>query len=362
MKLSEIKILHITNNLGYGGVQKIIYQLCKLTKSNFEKIKVASAGGIYVEKLLNLDVEHFLIPDLSTKNFKEVVKIIKILNTIVKSNSINVIHCHHRMAVFYAKIISKFQNIKIIYNNHTIYSDRPKSTHFILKNVNIIADGVQAKNNVVNFFKISQNKITTINNAVDQYDGIYKEINEIKEKKSNGDFIVMNASRLHPQKGINYFIDAAEILIKKNYNISFFIVGDGPLKSEMVNLVNSKKLNQDITFLGFRQDIKNVISQSDVLVLTSVYEGLPLTPMEAFSVKKPVIGTDIDGTREVITNEYNGFLADNMNPDSIANKIEKLYLDKDKLVILGQNAYSTYLKKFSLDNFFEAYLDYYSKI
>lgn len=361
MKLSKISILHVTNNLGFGGVQKIIYQLCDATRDSFKNIKVASTGGVYVDRLKGIGIEHYDIPDLSTKNPINMLKIVRILTKIVKENHINVIHCHHRMAVFYAKLIPV--KVKIVYNNHTIYSDKAKSTHRILKNVDIIADGVKARKNVTDFFGIKdENRITTINNAVDAYDGYYEEIKEITEAREEGKFIVMNSARLHPQKGMKYFVEAADILVKKGCEITFFIVGDGPLKEEIKGLVKEKKLEKNVIFLGFRKDIKNTISQCDLLVLTSVYEGLPLTPMEAFSVKKAVVATDIDGTREVVENGYNGLLAETENPLDIAEKIETMYRNREVLNKYCENAYQTYLDKFSIETFSKEYLTFYKKL
>ena len=113
---------------------------------------------------------------------------------------------HHRMAVLYAKMLHS--KAKIIYNNHTIYSDKPLLTHYLLKGIDIVADGIQAKANVTDYFKIRKGNIYVINNAVDDYDGDYCEIEEIAKAKKNGSFIVMNSARLHPQKGMNYFVDA----------------------------------------------------------------------------------------------------------------------------------------------------------
>lgn len=357
MKISNIRILHITNNLEYGGVQKIIFQLCNGTKDSFDKVIVASTGGVYVQRLKEIGIDHFQIPDVSSKNPKDVIQIIRTLDRLIKKYNINIIHCHHRMAVLFAKFFSG--KVKIIYNNHTIYSDKPLLTHFVLSGIDIIADGVQAKKNVTDYFGIPDENVTIINNAVDEYDGEYSEIPEIAQRKKRGDFIVLNSARLHPQKGMNYYIDAARILIDKGYNISFFIVGDGQLRGEIEKQIEELCLGNYVTLLGFRKDIKNVIKQADVLVLTSVYEGLPLTPMEAFSVSRAAIGTDIAGTREVISDGVNGLLAETKNPVSIAAQIERLYLDRELLSKLDANAYKTFIEEFSSKPFIERYNHFY---
>ena len=360
MELSKIRVLHITNGLNYGGVQKIIYQLCLGTKDTFDKVMVASIGGVYVEKLNVIGIEHVTIPDIVEKNPFQVLKTLNIIKKIVKDNRINVIHCHHRMAVFYAKLVGG--NIKIIYNNHTIYSDKQRFSHYVLNNVNLIADGVKAKDNLVDFFCLDEKRITVINNAVDEFDGVETDIPEISDARKQGYFIVMNSARLHPQKGMHYYVDAAKILITEGCKIKFFIVGDGNLRSDLESQVRSLGLDNDVCFLGFRKDIKSTIKQADVLVLTSVYEGLPLTPMEAFSVGTPVVATDIDGTREVIKDGVNGILVETQNPESIASGIKTFYDNPDLIKLYSENAYKSYYEDFSIGKFSERYLEFYSNL
>ena len=360
MTISNIRILHITNNLGYGGVQKIIYQLCEGTKDSFDKVVVASCGGVYVHRLQNIGVDHYTIPDVSTKSPREIMQIIKVLDKVIEENNINVIQCHHRMALLFAK---RYKNkVKIIYNNHTTYSNKALLTHHLLKNVDIIAVGKQAKRNVTEYFKVSDNKIVVINNTVDAYKGDFNEVAEMTQRRRNGDFIVLNVGRMHPQKAMNYYIDAAKILVDKGYNISFFIAGDGPLRKEIEQQIHSLNLEKNVVLLGFRKDVPNVISQADVMVMTSIYEGLPLTPLEAFSVKKAVIGTNIEGTNEVIVDGYNGLLAESRNAESIAEKIERVYLNRDLLEKYNENAFATYVNKFSPQKFIEQYLNYYKNL
>ncbi|MCM1044069.1 MAG: glycosyltransferase family 4 protein [Candidatus Gastranaerophilales bacterium] len=360
MILRSIKVLHLTNTLGYGGVEKIVYQLCMGTKDKFQEVVVVSGGGAFAERLQENGVQHYIIPDLSTKNPVEIYKIIKEIKHIVKKHNINMIHCHHRMAVLFAKIAC--HGIKIIYNNHTIYSDKRILSHFVLQNVNIIADGQQAKVNVVDYFKIADEKITIINNAVDADDGFFSEVPEIRREKDKGNFIVLNSSRLHPQKGIFYYLEAAKILKEKGFSISFFIVGDGEQRLKVEEYIKVNNLKDCVFMLGFRKDIKNVIKQVDVLVLTSVYEGLPLTPMEAFSVKRSVIATNIDGTREVVEDGYNGLLAEPCNPDSVAQKIQMLFENRVLLQKCSDGAIETYRSKFCLGVFINEYIKYYESL
>ena len=359
MELKDANILHITNGLGYGGVQKVIVQLCETTKPSFNKITVCADNGVHVQELEKMGIKYYRIPDMEKKDIKTILTIIKTIRKIVKEEKIDIIHCHHRMAVLYSKLACKKT---IIYNNHTIYDNKPKLTQLTLKNVHVIADGLKVKDNVCDFFKVPESQVDVIYNAVDDYDGKVERIDEIQKAKEEGYFIVGNSGRLHPQKGMEYFVRAVEVVKKTHPMIKFFIIGDGELRKDIENLINKLGLENNITLLGFRSDIKNTISQLDVLVLTSIYEGLPLTPMEAFSVSKAVIATNIDGTREVVEDGYNGILVESKNPESIAEAIVRVYEDRKLLETLNENSRKTFENKFSLEIFEKEYLNYYNNL
>ena len=109
--------------------KKLSTKFATLTKESVSGVYVASCGGVYVNRLKQIGVEHFTIPDVSSKSPKDVVEIIHELAKIVRERHINIIQCHHRMAVLFARMIHA--NAQIVYVNHTTYSDRAKLTHWI---------------------------------------------------------------------------------------------------------------------------------------------------------------------------------------------------------------------------------------
>ena len=114
--------------------------------------------------------------------------------------------------------------------------------------------------------------------------------------------------------------------------------------------------------MGYRNDIQNIISQVDLVVLSSLWEGLPLTPIEAFSVAKPVVATSVDGTVEIVKDGINGLLVQPKSSEQLADKIIYLLNNDDKLQYLGKNALDIYNKEFSFEIFAQKYINYYERI
>lgn len=357
-----MNILYFTRNMGVGGTEKVILQLTELMIQSSNNVIICSSGGENVELAKKIGAKHCIIQDIQQKNPISIIKNFIKLYRIIKYEQVNVVHTHHRMAAFYTKILSFFCNFTFIHTAHNTFYDKRRLTRFSLDNVELIAVGEQVKLNLINEYGLKPSKISVIYNAVPEDNSVVETIPEIEKYKKAGYFTVGNIGRLSEQKGMEYFIEAANILVSKlNKNMKFFIIGDGEDRIKLESLIESYNLENSVFLLGYRKDVLNLMKQLDVIVLTSLWEGLPLTPIEAFSVKKTVIGTEVDGTPEIIKNNYNGLLIPSKNIEKICENI--LYLQENEEVKkrFESNAYLTYIDKFSFDSFEKKYYEYYKR-
>lgn len=358
MELKKQNILFFPRTMGLGGTENVVLQLCDILNPMVNKIIVCSCGGIHVKTLETMGIKHYLIPDITDRKISTVLKTIYTLKKIIKKENITIIHSHHRMAALYSNLISNKEIIKIA-NAHNVFFDKKIMTKISYNNTNIIAVGENVKKNLVNDFKIDENNIQVIYNSVKDFTEEIKEIKIIQEEKYKGNYLIGNIGRLTKQKGMEYFIDAAELVIKKISNTKFFIIGEGEDREILEKKVKKKGLEKFIFFLGYRSDIQNVISQLDFIVLSSLWEGLPLTPIEAYSVGKTVVGTCVDGTPEIIHNDIDGYLVEPKNIISLANKMAYLIENPEKKKDLEKAAKKTFKKNFSFQKMKEEYIKYY---
>lgn len=226
--MNELKVLHISRTMGQGGAEKIVFQLCS---HKFDRVTqmVASTGGHYSD-LLNkgYQVKQFKIPDVDSKNPVIMFKTFFLLIFIVIKYKINVVHTHHRMAAFYARIIKiVFRNLTIIYTAHNVFNDKKQLTNFALRKAKIISVGDSVKKNLCEYFKINGHNVKIIYNSVD----VPKTMNKIgciTSLEKNGIVAVGFIGRLTTQKGVDTFIKAIGIANEiSSKNIHGFIVGDG---------------------------------------------------------------------------------------------------------------------------------------
>lgn len=360
-KKCKQNILLFTRTMGQGGTENVVLQLCEILKSQKYNVIVGSCGGVNETKLKELGIKHYMFPDITQKSPKSILEVIKQLKHIVKTEHITIIHSHHRMAAFYTELLFRKNVIKVA-SAHNTFTDKRWLTKFAYHNTHVIAVGESVKENLVSFFDLKRNQISVIHNTVKSFDGNPTVIKEFKEAKDAGYILVGNIGRLSDQKGMSYFIQASVKVLSVCPKTKFFIIGSGELEADLKAQVKKLLPVGTLVFLGYRSDIQNVMSQLDFVVLSSLWEGFPLTPIEAFSVGKTVVATNVDGTPEIVADRKNGLLVKPKDVDGLANAMIEIIEKKDERKQFEAAAYMRYQKKFSFEEMAKKYINFYKQL
>lgn len=362
MDLKKQNILFFTRTMGLGGTENIVLQLCEIFKGKVNKIVVCSHGGVKETVLKKLGIRHYTISDIENKDPATVVKTLSMVSSIIANEKITVIHSHHRMAAFYSNAIPDARNCVKIATVHNTFFDKRFLTKLAYRNTHLVACGEMVKQNLCGYYGLPSAQVAVVPNAVKEFTGKICSVGVLSKYREEGCFLIGNVGRLSPQKGMEYFIQAAPEILEKYPKTKFFIIGDGEEKKRLMELVSSLSLINDVFFLGYRTDIQNVMSQLDLIVLSSLWEGLPLTPLEAFSVGKTVVGTAVDGTPEIIRDNVNGCLVAPKDSHAIAEKVILLQEKADLRIRLERNALLCFKKNFSIYAFRKAYVRLYEEL
>jgi len=146
--------------------------------------------------------------------------------------------------------------------------------------------------------------------------------------------------RLVPIKGHKYFLDAAKIISSQftvhSSQLKFVIVGDGELREELEDYTKKLGIANDIIFTGFRQDLPKIYCDLDIVALTSLNEGTPVSVIEAMAAGKPVVATNVGGVSSIVKNNINGFLVNPQDVQALSDAIMKLLKDSDLRQKMGR--------------------------
>ncbi|MDE6013406.1 MAG: glycosyltransferase [Anaeroplasmataceae bacterium] len=276
------------------------------------------------------------------------------IKKLIKKEKYDIIHTHHRMAAFYISLI-KPKGCKLIHTMHNAFSDKIKFTNFALKRFEVVACGNTVYDSIINNYSL-KNVRTIVNGIDNRFE--YNSISKIEQMKQNGKHVLGFVGRLNEQKGVDVLIKAVKELIFEDDNYHLLVYGTGELENDLNHLVVENNLKDYVSFEGFTDNPLNVISQLDCYILPSRWEGLPLGILEAFSVKTPVIASNIKENSELV-NENTGFLFEKDNPLDLKNTIKICMENNNDSKIKA--AFELYSSKYLMDNFMKGYLDIYEE-
>ncbi len=375
--MKRIKVLLIVNRYNSGGICNQIKLL--IDNMDEKKFDILIIGG-NIEKNETFDRELFenikfetkLVPhmyrNISLKN--DIQSIIYTIGIINKFQP-DIIHSHAAKAGLLARISAIFANCnpKVIHTYHGNvfegYFSKSKSYLFILieKLLSIFTDQIitisdSLKNELVAKYKIAKKeKIKTVQIGIRSHKYIID--NKIKRdwfrnefKIGQDEIVITIIGRLTAVKNLHFFLNVFyESRKRTNKKIKAFVVGDGELKSELLNYSRSLNLatcnlsdkediniHTDVIFTSWRNDIDTVIAGSDIISLTSINEGTPLTLIEALLSKKAIITTNVGGVKDFIYNNKNGIVCELKTNEYVDRLIEMLE-NKNLMLKLGENGF-----------------------
>ncbi|MGB9597273.1 MAG: N-acetyl-alpha-D-glucosaminyl L-malate synthase BshA [Candidatus Poribacteria bacterium] len=291
---------------------------------------------------------------------------------LIEKEKLDLIHVHyaipHSTSAYLAKQMVN-GNVKVITSLHgtdvTIVGG-DESYYKINKFSIEKSDGVTAvseflKREVEEKFHINK-PIKVIPNFVDT--NLFTKTHRCRSKclfAPKGERIIMHVSNFRPIKRIEDVISAFK-LIHDEIPSKLLMVGDGPMMSSALRIVEKLGISCSVTFLGKQDDVAGLLPIADLFLIPSEVESFGLSALEAMSCEIPVIATNVGGLPEVIEHGKTGFLVDVGNVSAMAEWAKKILKDDELHDKMGKLARETVLERFNQDKIVSMYEDYYKEI
>lgn len=309
----ECKVVHILGVLNRGGAETLVMNI--LRNIDREKVKftfVAYAKGnehSYEQEILGYGCKIHYLPQLSLPNpFKFIISWFLFLK---KSNH-DIFHFHITSTSIIPILLSKLFNKKTIVHGHC--TNRPNNYKKFVKMILVpplkysadyyCACGIKAAKWLLGKRLNSLNNFSVIANGVDTNTFIYNQSLRKQYKaelKINDRLVFGHVGRFEAQKNHTLLIDIFDKVYRKNNNAVLLLIGGGPLEEEIKNKVERLSLSEAVQFLGVRSDIPSLMNAMDVFVFPSLYEGLPVTLVEAQATGLPCLVSDTVSEESKIT-------------------------------------------------------------
>jgi len=359
--MKKPNILHLIGEFTSGGAETIVINLInRLKKDNWNVIVSARKDGPLSEQIIDKK-DIYIIDKNRTIDIKYIF-------------NIELIHTHLFGNDFYGFFAAKYAGIKIIQTIHGMDSINSRKrilaynimAPFVDKIITVSESLEQEMLKVILFRK---DKIYTITNGIDC--GRYVSINSCQSMKEeigiNDSFPIIGAvGNVKPVKGYDTFIKAASLILKQYPKVKFLIVGSVSEHNsciyEMERLIYVYGLEKYFEFLGFRQDVHDILSLFDIYVLPSRSEGLSMALLEAMLLGKPIVATSVGGNLKVLENCKTALLVPPNEPEALSESILHLLSNKAFAKFIGQNASEECRKKYNIDHMVENYKNLYLKL
>jgi len=350
INFKKIKICFLINCFSLGGAQTFLYNLVKNLDKNYFAVTVIAIkkdGPLY-ERFQKLPIT---VHSLNVNSKMDLLAIFR-LYKLLKKISPDILHTHLFYAHLMGRLVSVFFEFKTINTIHnTLHYGKAK--RFLIKITDFLTDlNIVICHKIKNIMidkKISrEDKIIVISNGVDLKQFQAKLLKEKKEKlilKLNiekYDKILLTVGRLEKPKGYLNLLKSIYFL-KKNYNnFILLIAGEGEDREIIQNKIEAYNIEENVKLLGQRNDIDQLLKISDVFVMSSLWEGLPIAILEAMASGSVIISTAVGGISEVIKNKENGVLIQPNSPKIMADYFLELFFEETTtLDKMGKNAQQT---------------------
>jgi len=338
-----MNILHVSTATSWrGGEQQIAYLLGELNKINIPQTVCCPAHSPLHQfcEAGSIDVHPY-----KSRGFSG-IKLAKILRDLCLQKNSSILHAHdshaHTAAVLSAAIFKNKTPVvlsrKVDFRVSRNPLSRWKYNHPSIKKILCVSEKVRE---ITGHDIRDQNKLTVV------YDGIDLDKFNPGRKGSllRGEYglathtrLVGNASALADHKDYFTFLDTAEIVLKKNPDTRFIIIGSGPEKKNIENYIAGKKLGHAVFMAGFRENIHQLLPELDVFLMTSVTEGLGSIVLDAFAAGVPVVATKAGGIPEIVTHDQTGLVAPVKNAPLLALQVCALLDDEALYKRIRQDA------------------------
>ena len=359
--MSKLNILQLYYEPHFSGITRHIGYIAKHVDREKYDIRVLCSTG-------DDRIESFLKSLLGDNRVKTVApaRIFSAAGAfagfrLIKENQIDILHIHNIQSAVWGCLAGILAHVShIVFTPHVVnLPSRIAERCFyllwrILKPFEMVLALTTSQAELLTRWKIAgTNRLTTIPNCIEEPEilGRIKLDRDATRKKMDIDqtaVLVCQIGRLVFQKDPEALIRIAALTRQKSHEMVFLLVGEGHLAPRLKETIQRLGLEHVVRLTGFRSEALEILNASDIAVLTSRWEGLPYTLLEAICLKKPIVATDIAGNRDLVSHGETGFLT--RTESDFCERLLELANSKPLREYMGNRGYERNRDLFAVDH------------
>lgn len=394
------RIVIMLNRLVIGGAPLDTVQLAGFLSEKHdvyllvgEKNKDEYDASFLLQSYPNVNIIHINEVHRSINLFRDVHALLHI-RRIFKKIKPHIVHTNGAKPGFLGRLAAVSLKTKIIihtYHGHIFHSYFNRFLSSVIVRIEralakcstkIIAISESQRNELINIYKICPpSKISVINLGIDVAKFstnaiLHRNLFRKKYLLNDDEIAIGIVGRIVPVKDHFLFLEIVEKLIAKtSKKIRFFIIGDGEERDQLSQILSTKHIDHVffpveekasvVTFTSWILEIEYAMNGLDIVILTSLNEGVPIALLEAGAASKPIVSTNVGSVKEIISNNKNGFVVASRNADEFVSKLQLLIEDEALRQKMGEEGYkvinSKYRREIEIESLDHIYNDLLNK-
>lgn len=356
------RVLHVINSPEEGGGARHLHPLVtRMGRERFEPVVATTGHGPLVQRLQRSGVP---VVDVNMMRGRLDPRPVLGLRRLLARGSFDLVHLHGTRAGFFGTLALSLlaRRPRVVYTVHGLSCSRKASAtvkglfarveRFIAHRAHrVISVSEHDRQAGVEAGLLPPDRSSTIPNGIAV--GPAGQVSRAPRRVGDAAEVLV-VGRLVPQKGIPVFLEAARTVLERQPRTRFTLAGDGPLRGELEEQAERLGIADQVRFLGTVTDTPELLGHCDLFVLPSLWEGMPLSLLEAMAAGRPAVATSVSGSAELILDEETGLLVPPGNPDALAAAVLRLLSDPQSAATMGDRARDRVRREFSLERMLES--------
>ena len=369
-----VRLLHVIGDSRFGGAGRIILRLGQVARAEGWQVDILTTDPVFQRAvrehglgLVNLDVIHREIRPLW--DLGGLVR----LSTFLRRERYGIVHTHTSKGGFVGRLAARIAGVPVIVHTahgFAFHERSPRQARLFYSSLEHIAshwcDRIVSVSEFHRHWALDLGicnpaKILAIPNGIASLPKPQTTRADLRRQLGvrDKDLLILTMARLAPDKGFEYLISAAAILLRSERRFQIVIAGDGPVRAQLEELTRNLGVADWVIFLGFREDVSDLLAASDLVVLPSLREGLSIALLEAMAAGKPIIATSIGSHREVACQSEVALVVPPADAPALCNAILQLVQNPLQMARLGTNARALFESQYTEERMLNTYKQLY---
>lgn len=356
-----MRVLHAISEMGAGGAERIVVELSRSLSEDGDEVAVAGQAGRFDQLLEGIPVSRYEIPGRG-RSPRLLAKSAVAIRSAMRSFGAELIHAHNvKMTAVTAgaRAANRAPRPPLVTTFHGVHPREYRAAALVLRSADVIACVSEDLRTGLEDKGLSRAKLRVIPNAVRLPAPLSAERRRALDEELGvgAGPVVSLVGRLVAQKAPERFVEAAARIAPQIDDITFLVVGEGPLRSDLERMARESRLERSVRFTGARNDAREIIARSDLVVFSSEWEGQSLVALEAMAAAVPVVATEVEGMSELLAG--GGGVLVSRDAAALAEAVVRLLGDAAGRDRMGRAGRATVGARFSVSAMVSSYRELY---